>query len=1007
MTNLNGFYFDEYALSFLAQFILTGVMLFYSGRTITKTGQGWATVLFFIGMALYAGTELIITTAVWKREFYAFYLRYMMLYVGLLAGLQFYHFPKIPGNPFIPPKKELPIVAFVFIVVALGVIGWGIYQWSQLKPGGHPDNQAWLPEFGIAVIVGWYSLLLLRRLWGLRRSVKPYRLGWQHLPLNQQNPTRVLYAMSLAVLFALPMTVSIALTTVGLAPQWLRLIVPTAGVLIHLFLVSTAFFRNPLAGISFNGRVVGVTLIVVFLVLGLAGVFMARIYKPYIIPSRIPAQTVRFTPDQNTHYLVMTFPPQSDQDWGEAMSGETVPLPFPFVFGGQSWLQVNLSQGGVVAFGNWSEPLYAYNYLPAIVVYQGEEVGNDLYYLKSSGDKVTVTWPIMAPAGQVVQVVLYADGRFDLTYPSVIAPRLQRIGFQSGDNSTDFAPFDLNTNYHNTLVPAGGLLTDYKILSHQALHQLLIPLVLLVLLFSTLSIIGFPFLFNTTFVKPLRALVNGVRQVESGNLDVIVPPAQEDELGLVIRSFNQMVGTIRTMTQTMDSEIKSRIQELADSQRQLGALEERERIGREIHDDLGQVMGYVQMQVEAALARLQRAEHEQATTILSEVDQVAQEAHNRVRQYILGIRTGKQQELPVDFWTALDSYLTTAQERYGLKIELTVEPDLRSRLRLTPRVETQLLRIVQEGITNIYKHAQATTVQLAFTIDEQWLTLRLQDNGCGFVLDEESVNGDTHFGLKIMQERAESVNGLFQITSVAGQGSQLHLQIPYALASTLTKANQKTYPWRVLLVDDHSLFREGLGNMLKPYGVQIIGTAANGREAESLTATLQPDIVLMDIHMPEQDGLETTRRLKQQFPHIKIVVLTMAEEEQTLLQALQYGASGYLLKNLPAPEFLSLLTDVMAGKTIIAPRLAPQALMILSEPNAFVEVEVDEGTKGPLTVRQQDVLVYLGQGLTNKQIGQRLHISENTVKYHIKQMMERLHLQTRHELIRYHLENEE
>ena len=410
-------------------------------------------------------------------------------------------------------------------------------------------------------------------------------------------------------------------------------------------------------------------------------------------------------------------------------------------------------------------------------------------------------------------------------------------------------------------------------------------------------------------------------------------------------------------------------------------------------------MGYIHLQSEAATARLQQNEPEQAQTILSEITAVVHEANDRVRQYILGIRTGETNQ-SLDFWTALDAFLVLAQERYDLVIELTADPVLRADWRLTPAVETQLLRIVQEGITNVYKHAHATHVQIIITSDRDWLTLILKDNGRGFDMSETTAVTREHFGLKIMQERAESVNGRWQIISTPGQGTQIQLQLPCARQTTTDGA---TYTWRVMLVDDHALFREALGNMLRPHGLQIVGTAANGREAETQVASFQPDLILMDIHMPEQDGLETTRRLKQQFPRIKIVMLTMAEDEALLLQALKYGASGYLLKNLPAPQFLSLLNEVMAGKIIIAPSLATKALTALAQQDDTTPT-IEETEVAPLTDRQQEVLTCLAQGMSNKQIGEQLHISENTVKYHVRQMMGRLQLETRHELIRYHLD---
>ncbi len=233
---------------------------------------------------------------------------------------------------------------------------------------------------------------------------------------------------------------------------------------------------------------------------------------------------------------------------------------------------------------------------------------------------------------------------------------------------------------------------------------------------------------------------------------------------------------------------------------------------------------------------------------------------------------------------------------------------------------------------------------------------------------------------------------------------QLRVQLP--CSTDAPSIIPDIHAWRVLLVDDHALFREGLGNKLKTQGIQIVGMAENGRVAETKARELQPDLILMDIHMPEQDGLVTTRHLKKQFPHIKIVMLTMAVEEELLLNALKSGASGYLLKSLPAPEFLSMLNDVMAGKTIIAPELAAKLLTTLAQQDDLIPTTPAIARASDLlTPHQQDVLTCLTKGMSNKQIGEQLFISENTVKYHIKEMMKRLQLQTRHELVVYELGN--
>ena len=998
MTNLHSLYFDEYALNFLTQFILILGMLFYFLWTRSRARQFWPPFLAFTGLAIFTGGELLMATAVWSRQYYALYFHYMGLVLGLLAGLSIsYTFPIIVNDPFARQRKrELPIGLALFGIVFVLTVLYGIYQWIQLKPNGNPNLNVPLLDVGIVLLLAVSMTAYLRRVWALTNQSSPRRWGWQHLSPDNRQAVRVLYELTAVTLLFILLTSMMALVTLGLLPNWVRDVVPTLGMSLGLFLLSIAYLNATLEKTTFMVRIVGTTLLTVFLILGTIGMIVTRTYSDYIRvrPLHIPAQTVTITPQSTSSYTVTTSNAQFMPIEGEPQTATTLALPFEFPFSGQTWSQVDLSQTGVLAFNNWSAPLYAYNYLPAISFSQSEMTN---YYTATSDDAIAITW-IKDGSDEGVQIVLWRDGRFQLTTPAMSGDTLQRIGFQSGTGGTDFTPFDPTISYDNIPITADGLFTDYDILFHQALSPLMTPLVALVLLVSLLCIIGFPLMFQFIIIKPLRALVDGVRQVEAGNLDVEVPITDEDEIGEVTRNFNQMVAAVRDVELVLETEVVKRTQELAESQRQLGAVEERERIGREIHDDLGQVMGYIQMQGEAAAARLQRNEAEQAQTIITEMTTAAHEAHDRVRQYILGIRTGEINQ-PLDFWAALDAFLALARERYDLQIELTSDPILRTDWRLTPAVETQLLRIVQEGITNVYQHAHATLVQIIFSTDADWLTLILKDNGRGFDLTAVSSG---HFGLKIMQERAESVNGRWQITSTPGEGTLIQLQLPCARKAT---TDGVAATWRVMLVDDHALFREGLGNMLRPHGLQIVGTATNGREAEALVTKLQPDLILMDIHMPEQDGLETTRRLKKQYPRLKIVMLTMAEDEALLLQALKYGASGYLLKNLPASQFLSLLNEVMAGKTIIAPSLATQALTALAQQDVATSSAEETAVGATLTERQQEVLACLAQGMTNKQIGEQLHISENTVKYHIRQMMERLQLETRHELIRYHLDS--
>jgi len=178
--------------------------------------------------------------------------------------------------------------------------------------------------------------------------------------------------------------------------------------------------------------------------------------------------------------------------------------------------------------------------------------------------------------------------------------------------------------------------------------------------------------------------------------------------------------------------------------------------------------------------------------------------------------------------------------------------------------------------------------------------------------------------------------------------------------------------------------------------MQVVGMAHDGLEAQAMARELRPDLILMDVQMPNCDGLEATRSIAAELPEIKIVMLTMAAEGETLFEALKGGASGYLLKSLDGSRFFSLLADVMRGETVISPALAN---LVLSD---FARSEGDDiGARTILTARQGEVLELAARGLSNKEIAGALHVSEATVKYHVSQILERLQLRSRHQLAQY------
>lgn len=199
---------------------------------------------------------------------------------------------------------------------------------------------------------------------------------------------------------------------------------------------------------------------------------------------------------------------------------------------------------------------------------------------------------------------------------------------------------------------------------------------------------------------------------------------------------------------------------------------------------------------------------------------------------------------------------------------------------------------------------------------------------------------------------------------------------------------------RILLADDHALFRKGLAGLLAAEpDFEVVGEARTGKEALELARGLMPDLVLMDIFMPEWDGLEATRRLKEELPYARVVILTISEKEETLFEAVKAGAQGYLLKGIEPPELFEMLRGVGRGEAAISRSTASKILKEFSRREPQARPEDSPLTR--LTSREREVLTHVSQGLSNKQIAASLGISENTVRNHLRNILEKLHLENR------------
>ncbi len=208
---------------------------------------------------------------------------------------------------------------------------------------------------------------------------------------------------------------------------------------------------------------------------------------------------------------------------------------------------------------------------------------------------------------------------------------------------------------------------------------------------------------------------------------------------------------------------------------------------------------------------------------------------------------------------------------------------------------------------------------------------------------------------------------------------------------------------RILIADDHALFRDSLRSLLTARDYDVVGEASNGQEAVTLAWRLKPDLVLMDLMMPDVDGLTATRQLVAELPEVKVVILTASDDDANLFEAIKAGAKGYLLKDLESAQFFSFLDGVGRGEPALTPALARKLLEEFARPKPPTKTQQDPDA---LTEREHEVLELMVAGVTsNRRLARKLGVSENTVKFHVRNILDKLHLHNRAQVVAYALRN--
>jgi DNA-binding NarL/FixJ family response regulator/signal transduction histidine kinase len=470
------------------------------------------------------------------------------------------------------------------------------------------------------------------------------------------------------------------------------------------------------------------------------------------------------------------------------------------------------------------------------------------------------------------------------------------------------------------------------------------------------------------------------------------------------------VATLESLTRQAASALENaRLhQELAERERQLQDLvgqllavqeKERRRVAHDIHDGLTQV-AVAAHQTLQVYADDHSAGPVAGTGTLGRALELTEQTVEEARRVIADLRPTVLDEL--GFAAAMRSQVDSLRtEGWEIGYEEALGEE-----RLPTEIETTLYRVVQEALTNVRKHAQSNQARVTLVRAGERVYLEVRDWGHGFEEAAPPGNGDLgeRVGLRSIRERIALVGGEFRIHSRPGAGTLVEAQVPLPHAgpsqgeSVPRRQDKTSLTRRILVADDHPLVLEGIQTMLaseEDLNV-VLSEARDGWQAIELCRRLRPDLVLMDVRMPNLDGLAATRMIKEEGNATSILMLTTYENPDYLFEAIQAGANGYVIKGGTKQELIRAIRGALNGENPLNQQLAMQLLQRLTGTGKRETSPPPESRKQakplhePLTPRELQVLRLLAQGQTNRQISARLVVSAATVKVHVEHILAKL-----------------
>ena len=433
---------------------------------------------------------------------------------------------------------------------------------------------------------------------------------------------------------------------------------------------------------------------------------------------------------------------------------------------------------------------------------------------------------------------------------------------------------------------------------------------------------------------------------------------------------------------------------------------ERRRLAQDLHDEIGHDLIVLKLYTQVIALDLKKGEIGQVRRKLKESVSLIKHALQSVRHltFDLGPAIWSEQ----GFIPAVRLYGRQFAARTGLKVSVR---SARLNVKLPASYETALYKILQGALSNIAAHADAQRAGITLESRREFVTMTVKDDGKGFNVVSKLNAPPKSYGLRAMSDRIALLGGSIQFSSSPARrraprrGTAIEVKLPLH-GNTESKGHGMRDTTTVLLCDDHTLFREGIKAILRDEpSIEIIDEADNGREAVRKAQRLHPDVVLMDIAMPGLGGCEAASLILRANPKIKILILTMYEEEEVITRCLRAGAAGYVLKDAPRADLIHAINVVKKGGQYLSSRALKKMVNQHVRGSQYGKggSSVKNGATDyeRLSDREREVLKLLADGLALKEIATRLLLSVKTVDAHKTNMMRKLDLHDRSAVIKF------